>query len=76
LINKKYKHLIEDYNDAYIAFSSDDGKLHMTVIGDPENVNTITANQCIDVFTRWLDHIGVEEAEDDNLLHMKTKGTA
>ena len=72
---KRYKKLIEDFEDAYIAFSSEDGRLNMTVFGDPENINTTTAHQCVEVFSLWLEYVGVKK-EDNSLEFMKTKGTA
>ena len=47
----------------------------MTVIGEPDNVNTITAHQCVSVFSLWLEKLGVVN-ENEDIRFMTTKGRA
>ena len=75
-MTKRYKDLIEEESeDSFIAFSSENGRLEMTVIGEPDNVNTLTAHQCVSVFSLWLERMGVVNEEED-IRFMTTKGRA
>ena len=75
-MTKKYEDLIgEESEDSFIAFSSENGRLEMTVIGEPDNVNTITAHQCVSVFSLWLEKLGVVN-ENEDIRFMTTKGRA
>ena len=67
--------IIEHDEDAYIRFSSEGGRLDMTVIGNPGNETTIAANHCITVFSEFLERMGLDR-EDDNLRFMDTEGNA
>ena len=62
-------------DDAYIKFSSDDGRLDMTVIGNPGNDTTIAAKHCVTIFSEFLERMGLDR-EEDNLRFMDTEGNA
>ena len=62
-------------DDAYIRFSSDGGRLDMTVIGNPGNDTTVAAKHCVTIFSEFLERMGLDR-EEDNLRFMDTEGNA
>ena len=64
-----------DNEKSYLIFTTEGGHLIMTVKGKPATPNTIAAFQCADVFSLWLEHIGVRKAKE-GLETMETEGNA
>lgn len=66
-----------EYDDekSYLVFTNEGGHLTMTVKGRPDTPNTIAAFQCADVFSLWLEHIGVKKATE-GLETMEIEGSA
>jgi|TARA_R110000824_G_scaffold112851_3_gene262275 hypothetical protein len=67
--------ITEHDDDAYIRFSTEDGRLDMTVMGNPGSETTIAANHCITIFSEFLERMGLSR-EDDDLRFMDTEGSA
>ena len=65
-------------DDAFIHFKSRRGNLKMTVEGDPRDETTMAAQQCVEIYSKYLETTGVKR-EDENQFDLEfvdTEGNA
>ena len=65
-------------DDAFIHFKSRRGNLKMTVVGDPRDATTMAAQQCVEIYSKYLETTGVKR-EDENQFDLEfvdTEGNA
>ena len=63
--------------DAFVHFTTKHDNLKMTVVGDPRDATTIAAQQCVEMYGKFLESTGVHKEEGQyNLKFMDTEGNA
>ena len=65
-------------DDAFIHFKSRRGNLKMTVVGDPRDETTMAAQQCVEIYSKYLETTGVRREDSDqfDLEFIDTEGNA